>query len=134
MTDQLDDLGLIARYTRADAIADGILVDVSARARELGLRCPVALTQAVWAACVIVPPGVVAQDESGRLHDVLWMLAAGLRGLIAVRRIDERTILYGVRVRSGNQPGTPLLVTLKAIAGPDDDGDPCITVLMPNED
>ena len=35
---------LIHRYSRADALRDGVLVDVSATAREAGIRFPVALT------------------------------------------------------------------------------------------
>jgi len=58
---------LIHRYTRADALRDGVLIDVSATAREAGIRCPVALTAAVWERCIAVPPGVVCQDEAGRL-------------------------------------------------------------------
>jgi hypothetical protein len=64
MFDQAD---LIHRYTRADAIRDGVLIDVSVVAREAGVRYPVALTRAVWERCVAVPPGVLCQDEAGRL-------------------------------------------------------------------
>jgi hypothetical protein len=67
-----DNADLIHAYTRADALRDGVLVDVSATAREAGLQYPVALTRAVWERCVAVPPGVVCQDEAGRLWDVLW--------------------------------------------------------------
>ncbi len=67
-----DDADLIHRYTRADAIRDGVLIDVSAVAREAGIRYPVALTRAVWERCVAVPPGVLCQDETGRLWDVLF--------------------------------------------------------------
>ena len=74
-----EDADLIHRYTRADAIRDGVLIDVSAVAQQAGIRYPVALTAAVWAECVAVPPGVECQDEAGRLWDVLPMLrfAAG---------------------------------------------------------
>src|SRR5260370_21780767 len=65
---------LIHRYSRADAIRDGMLVDVSATATEAGFKYPVALTSAAWAKCVAVPPGVICQDETGRLWDVLTML------------------------------------------------------------
>jgi hypothetical protein len=41
-------------YSRADAIRDGVLIDVSAT-------------------------GVVCQDEAGRLWDVLWMLTLATR-------------------------------------------------------
>ena len=65
---------LIFSYTRAQAIADGVLVDVSKLAKEAGFRFPVAVTAAVWAECVTVPDGVAGQDETGRLWDVLNLL------------------------------------------------------------
>ena len=66
-----EEADLIHRYTRAQAIEDGVLIDVSAVAREAGIRYPVALTRAVWQRCVAVPHGVLFQDEAGRLWDVL---------------------------------------------------------------
>jgi hypothetical protein len=36
----LDDSGLIRFYTRAQALADGVLIDVSETAREPGIRYP----------------------------------------------------------------------------------------------
>jgi hypothetical protein len=46
---------IISRYSRADAIRDGVLIDVSAVAREAGIRYPVALTCAVWEQCASRP-------------------------------------------------------------------------------
>jgi hypothetical protein len=66
-----DGADLIHRYSRADALRDGVLIDATATAREAGLRWPVALTAAVWERCVAVPPGVPYPDEAGRLWDVL---------------------------------------------------------------
>jgi hypothetical protein len=60
-----DNADLIHRYSRTDAIRDGVLIDVSAVAREAGFKYPVALTVAAWARCVAVPPGVLCQDEAG---------------------------------------------------------------------
>jgi hypothetical protein len=74
-----EDADLIHRYTRADAIRDGVLIDVTETAREAGIRWPVALTSAVWGRCVTVPAGVVCQDEAGRLWDVLFLLALAAR-------------------------------------------------------
>jgi hypothetical protein len=53
---------LIHSYSRADALADGTLIDAASVATEAGIRFPVALTAAVWARCVAVPPGVRCQD------------------------------------------------------------------------
>jgi hypothetical protein len=67
-----DDAPIIHRYTRADALRDGTLIDVSETAREAGIRYPTALTRAVYECYVRVPDGVVGQDEAGRLWDVLF--------------------------------------------------------------
>ena len=63
---------LISEYSRAQALDDGVLVDVSTTAREAGIRFPMALTRAVWESCVEVPRNakgqpVPCQDEQGRL-------------------------------------------------------------------
>jgi hypothetical protein len=58
-----DDFDLIHAYTRADAIRDGVLIDVSAVAREAGFKFPVALTAAVWERCVTVPPASSARTR-----------------------------------------------------------------------
>ncbi len=121
---------LIHRYTRAEAIRDGVLIDVSATAREAGFTYPVALTAAAWARCVAVPPGVLCQDEAGRLWDVLTMLR------FAVHRQSNAAseVRFGVQVRNDNRERTPPLVRLKALCGPGDQGEPVVTVLMPDED
>jgi len=123
-----DESDLIHVYTRAQAIEDGLLVDVTETAKEAGIRYPVTVTQAVWAEYVAVPDGVRCQTESGRLWDILWMLT------VAIRRSREKgdTLHYELHVRNNDRE--PDLVTLKAVCGPADDGTPCITVMLPNED
>jgi hypothetical protein len=124
-----EDADYIHRYSRADAIRDGVLIDVSATAREAGIRYPVALTAAAWARCVTVPPGVACQDEAGRLWDVIWLLRCSLQ-----RGSDGPELGFAVQVRNDNREGTPPLVRLKALCGPGDQGEPVITVMMPDED
>jgi hypothetical protein len=123
-----DESHLIHRYTRAEAIADGVLVDVSSVAREAGIRYPTALTRAVWERCVAVPPGVLCQDEPGRLWDIVWMLS------LAIRQSKGTLVHFALHVRNDNKERTPPLVRLKAICGPGDDAEPVLTVTMPNED
>ncbi len=120
----------IHKYTRADAIADGVLIDVSATATEAGFKYPVALTSTVWAKCVAVPPGVLCQDEAGRLWDVLTMLRFAVRGSNG----GGSEVRFAVHVRNDNRDRTPPLVRLKALCGPGDEGEPVVTVLMPDED
>ena len=129
---------LIPRYTRADALRDGVLIDVSATAREAGFKCPVALTAAAWVKCVAVPSAVQCQDEAGRLWDVLTMLRLAARGQTdgarGVRSDGAREVRFGVHVRNDNRERTPPLVRLKALCGPGDQGEPVLTVMLPDED
>ena len=62
---------VIYQHTRAQAIEDGMLIDVTETAREAGITFPTALTAAVWERCVAVPEKAPCQDEMGRLWDVL---------------------------------------------------------------
>src|SRR6478736_10336729 len=64
---------IIYAYTRAQAVADGVQVEVTKTAKEAGIRFPVFLTRTVFDAYVAVPPNVSGQDEAGRLWDIVWM-------------------------------------------------------------
>jgi hypothetical protein len=121
---------VISRYTRKQAIEDGVLVDVTETAKEAGFKIPVALTHAVWAEFVEVPEGVECQDEKGRLWDVIWMCRFG----IAMSADGVSEILFHLHVRNDNREGEPPLVTLMAVCGPNDDASPCITIMLPDED
>ncbi len=120
---------LIHSYSRADAIKDGVLLDVTQTAKEAGFKFPVALTAAVWAKYVVVPPGVECQDEVGRLWDVLTMLRFAIR-----TGDDGPEVRFALHVRNDNRERTPPLVQLKALCHPGDDGEPVITILLPDED
>jgi len=125
-----DDAEIIYAYTRAQAIEDGELVDVSETAREAGIRFPVAVTRAVWAKYVEIPEGVTCQDERGRLWDILWMFRC------AAAKFDGDTLLFKLYVRNHNRGRLDRrdLITLKALCGPGDDAEPVITIMLPEED
>src|SRR5207244_10413661 len=84
-------------YTRKNALADGEQIDVSAVAREAGLKFPVYLTRAVWESYVRVPKGVQGQDEKGRLWDIVWMLRC------AARRTSGSQMFFRLHVRNDNR-------------------------------
>lgn len=117
----------IACYSRSQAIADGVLIDVSEAAKEIGIKFPVALTSAVWGRCIEVPDGVDGQDQTGRLFDVLFLLLASIRS-----GPDGPTRSFAVLVK--NDHLAPKSVKLKAVCGPGDDLRPVITVMFPEED
>ena len=125
-----DDAEVIYAYTRAQALEDGVLVDVNEMAKEAGMKWPVALTATVYGKCVEVPDGVTGQDETGRLWDILWMLRC------AATRCQGDTLYFQLCVRNHNREQLDRrdLVTLKAVCGPGDDGEPVITVMLTYED
>lgn len=138
MTQQPDNLetcfgNLIYTYSRADAILDGTLVDVSEMAREAGFRLPVAITAAAWADSVAWSETdserQTHQDQSGRLWDLLWMAF-----LTARRAQGERVPFQFYRVPRGGRATRPRLMTLHLHIGPGDASEPVVTILMPNED
>jgi hypothetical protein len=101
---------VVYTYTRAQAVADGFQVEVSKVAAEAGIRFPVFLTRAVYDAYVTVPPGVIGQDEAGRLWDVLWLL----RHAIRKAQPGQERLPFALYVRNDNH--RPQLVKLMAIA------------------
>lgn len=124
---------VIFGYSRAQAISDGVLVDVSFMAGEAGFTVPVAMTSAVWCDCVEWSDEdsrrQTHQDESGRLWDVLWMAH------LAARRAQGETIVFTLhRVPRGGKGRMPGKVTLQLHIGPGDAEEPVITVMMPGED
>ncbi len=123
----------IHTYSRAQAIADGVLVDVSEVAREAGFKWPVAMTCAAFEDCVSWSEAdsrrQTHQDESGRLWDVVYMAR------LAARRGGAEPIKFQLyRVPRGGRGVRPRLVTLKMMSGPGDQGEPVITIMMPGED
>lgn len=125
--------GPIHTYSRAQAIEDGLLVDISEIAAEAGFRLPVAMTRAVWADCVEWSEEdsrrQVYQDEQGRLWDVVWMAAQAAR-----RGQGNRMAFQLYRVQRGGKSFRPRLVTLHLHIGPGDDPEPVITIMLPGED
>jgi hypothetical protein len=70
----MDDSEYIDSYTRVQAIADGVLIDVSELAKEAGFNYPVALTSAVHQRYVTAPAEMEEMSETGRLCDILTVL------------------------------------------------------------
>ncbi|HNT14158.1 MAG TPA: hypothetical protein PKO21_04770 [Verrucomicrobiota bacterium] len=121
---------VVYSYTRAQAVADGVQVEVTKTAQEAGIRFPVFLTRTVFDAYVAVPPDVTGQDEAGRLWDIVWMLR------FAIQRTSRGVarLPFALYVRNDNRAAK--LIKLVAVAGPldIDDPSPAITVMLPDED
>ena len=124
-----DELIVIAVYSRADALEDGVLVDVSDTAKEAGIKHPTAVTRAVWDRYIALSASAVlaGNDERGRLWDVCWMFRCA-----AVCAPDATEVRFHLYVTT--DAVEPTLVTLKAVCSPGDDESPVITIMLPEED
>ena len=127
----MDDVEVISAYSRAQALEDGVLVDVTTMAAQAGIRFPTALSQEVHARYVVVPRGVQAQDDTGRCWDIVWMLRLRLRGR-PVSELLEGPAYFTVLVRNDNQRAAPVrLAAHCTLEG--EGGAPVLTVMLPSE-
>ena len=124
---------VIYSYTRKQAVADGVQVDVTKTAQEAGIKFPVFLTRTVFDAYVAVPGGraqAPGQDEAGRLWDIVWMLRFGI--LRSRPGVDRIPVALYVRNENRRAKLVKLIATCSALDI--SDPQPAITVMMPDED
>ena len=112
---------VIYSYTRAQAIADGVLVDVTKQAQEAGFRFPTVITAALWSDIEQIPSKHPYQDVQGRLWDVLYMAMGNARRNKNVSRFAYELILHREGVEGE-------LVTLLCDCGPGDNAEPVLTI------
>lgn len=119
----------VSVYTREQAVADGLLVDLSAIVPDVcrqHYHYPVACTAAVWAiidkAARNRPYG---NSVAGIVHDILWM------SRVWRREISPNTVITRVIITGA---GKRRLHDFKLVAAPGDKLEPVITVMLPEED
>ena len=117
---------IIYAYTRAQALADGVLVDVTPMAKEAGLVHPTVITQALWHELNTIPENFSYESFSGRLWDVLWMgrLAAAKEENLGSTRITFPVLLHTRNL----DPSTEQITELVMDCGPGDQGEPVLTI------
>ena len=122
--------GVIYAYSRSQAVADGVQVDVTKTAQEAGIKFPMFLTRAVFDNYVAVPPDVSGQDEAGRLWDLIWMARFAI--LRSHGHTDRLPVALYVRNDNHRAKLVKLIATCSALDI--DDPQPALTLMMPNED
>ena len=120
----------ISTYTRAQAIEDGVLVDLmqgemAAVARQ-HYKHPIACTSAVFSIMQrAVENKRYGNSYPGILHDMLWM------SRVMKRQVDPSTVIFRVLIAgAGRQKNYDFRLTV----GPGDQGEPVITITLPSED
>jgi hypothetical protein len=125
-----DGMPIIYSYSRARAIEDGVLVDLTEWAKPVGFVIPVACTAVVWHQCIQPQESSKALGECERVraHVLLWTLYRQISAHSGA--VDQLMFELSYHNTAGNREA----IKLKAICGPGDQGEPVLTVLLPNED
>ena len=120
----------ISSYSRAQAIEDGVLVDLMqdkmTEVCRQHYKYPIACTIAVFS---IMEKAVSNRkhlnDFAGVLHDMLWM------SRVMKRQVAPDTILFRVKITGA---GPRSLYEFKMVCGPGDNAEPVLTIMLPEED
>ena len=122
---------VIYSYTRAQAIEDSVLIDVTAEAKATGFKVPTVITDNLYHRYVEVPRGLdrgFGQSSAGRLHDLLTL------AMFAARASKGTDRVY-FKVDFLMEPGRTETVQVIAHIGPGDDGViPVLTIMLPEDD
>lgn len=124
---------VIYAYTRAQALADGVLIDVTEDAKESAIKYPTAVTEALWNGYIDPNERLksMGQSAKGRLWDVLLLFTFAARS--SPKGCNE--LLYKVNfLMDRGSKYQQETVEIKAVCGPGDDGAPVITLMLPDED
>ncbi|MHC1790216.1 DUF6573 family protein [Solidesulfovibrio sp.] len=84
------DWNVIYSYTRAQAIEDGVLIDITADAQAHGFKVHTVVTDNLYHQYVEVPNGLdgsFGQSSAGRLHDLLTLALFAARSSKGTDRV-----------------------------------------------
>jgi hypothetical protein len=145
MSEFCDDAEVISGYSRKQAIEDGVLVDLTANGEtklllhDAGFKAPVAMTTGAFRKTVLAgttgtPDGQFVfpggQSLKGRLWDVLFVLSMTAR---SQRGRQSDRVHFQVDVDAAGD-GKRETVSLWAMLGPSDNGEPVMTIMLEGED
>ena len=123
------DWNVIYSYTRAQAIEDGVLIDITADAQAHGFKVPTVITDNLYHRYIEAPTGLQAEGQStaGRLHDLLTLALFAARSSKGTDRVYFKvSFLMG--------PGRSETVDIIAHIGPGDNAEPVLTIMLPEDD
>lgn len=140
---------VISAYSRAQALEDGELVDLSELAREAGFKYPLAVTRGVWAllaegslwaerpngtAELEADPAWAGTGQSwkGRARDMLCVMRAAIRNATDRGRAGDEIRFAPLFLRKPG--GRPERVPMWSKCAPGDTAEPVITVMLEGED
>jgi hypothetical protein len=113
---------------RQQAIQAGVLIDVTADARKLGLTFPVTITKPLWEIGIAPLPTMSEEDKSARVRDVLMAFRLRLANQTTVSPLIDFPAMLAIPPGAVPQP-----VPLFALIQPDEENRAMATLLLPNE-
>lgn len=125
MSHFFDEAEVVFRYTRKQAIEDGVLVDISELAKEAGIRFPVAVTRDLFD--VLNDTSAPCQDFKGRVWDLFMVFRMYVRS-----GNGDEIHFEPLFLTAGDSKPKP--VPMWAKCGPGDEGEPVITIMLEGED
>ena len=124
-----NDWNVIYSYSRAQAIEDGVLVDVTKQAKATGFKLPTVVTDNLYHHYIEPPEGLAGEGQSvtGRLHDLLTLAL-----FAAKRAVNSDRVNFKVSFLMA--PGHSETVEVIAHIGPGDTAAPVLTIMLPEDD
>ena len=129
--DTEEDVTYGRRFTaRAEAIAEGALVDVTDVGHLLGFKLPIALTDIVFSKCVLDSSVATEEDETERVREILKALQCRIA---RSRGVNKASLDFEFFVKnSGQREATR--ISLKGFLTLDELGDRVITITSQHGD
>ncbi len=117
---------IVYSYSRAQAIEDGVLVDLTELAKEAGFKIPVAITSSIYE--LLNDTHQAGQSFEGRAWDLLTVLH------FEIMRSKSTDIIYFAPYFNATCHSEPKPYRFWAKCGPGDNHEPVITVMCIGED
>lgn len=126
----MEDFNLIYSYTRAQSIADGVLVDISQEAQALGFRVPVAVTGTLYNKYIECSDymKITGENTIGRLCELLESLIKAIRDISG--SVGELHFQFSVEMKGAGLTEVPVWACVNF----GDSGERVITIMLEGED
>jgi len=120
---------VVYSYSRAQAIADGVLVDVTGEAKATGFKLHTVVTDHLFHGYVEPPAGLDGEGQSvtARLHDLMVLALFAARKAMNTDRVTFKVDFLMA-------PGRKETIEVVAHIGPGDHGEPVLTIMLPEDD
>jgi hypothetical protein len=118
--------GLMA--ARQEAIQAGVLIDVTAAARKLGMSFQITITKPLWEIGITTDQTLSEESKSERLRDVLMAFRLRLASQTTLSPLIDFPAMLALP-----PGGVPQPVPLFALIQPGEQNQAIVTLLLPNE-